>query len=607
MMVDLGHRNGRLTISSRSCDACRTRKVRCEMSSPVLAEAEPCKRCARLSVTCTFDIPTRTRGPRRRDERREGSNNNPGSLGFPQLGTKEASLQYSPASNSRGGPAALAAPGFSPQSSTSSTFELATKPVYPTDALCSRRLFKRILRDYIRFIYPLIPVVHRPSFRNDLDQDRDLHDDVFLGLAFALCAVVVGIMPSRFDSYHTHNPPLRFTSRLETINCCYDLLMGLRGPTYFDEINYQKFAVAYLMSIAFFQLGEQNRSRMMEVEAMQLGRLLHLHKKSEYEGLNCIEKQLRKKGFWLLFYGYVHSQLQNLRREKLNFLDPIWLSSTNIEELLPLEVDDEMIHEDSVLAPEPGTTCLTSGFIIHSKVFRAALVPALQAHRSGDIGESCQCRRAQDVSANIAHLTARLQELSYMLDNTIPPPLRQWAHTPTTESHDGDSVPTAVAPDLLENAVESQFASMRANLHVTHLWLQSIVIDQLDSAEAAASTASDYNVNAHRRKLLWRQREDICRQLLHVLHGLPESALEPNGLHLAFKVRDVAVGLLACPYDEDEMAAKRAGEYIRELTVILSRLDQSEKMNTANLQSWIDTDRIKDGTTHGGTSQNDHW
>lgn len=81
--------------------------------------------------------------------------------------------------------------------------------------------------------------------------------------------------------------------------------MALRGPTYFDQINFQKFAIAYLLNISFFQLGEQNRSRMMECEGMQLGRLLNLHKSSEEDGLNFIEVQLRRKGFWLLYYGYV--------------------------------------------------------------------------------------------------------------------------------------------------------------------------------------------------------------------------------------------------------------------------------------------------------------
>jgi hypothetical protein len=81
--------------------------------------------------------------------------------------------------------------------------------------------------------------------------------------------------------------------------------MGLRGPNFFDQINYNKWAASYLLSIAFFQIGEHNRARMVEVEAMQLARLLDLHRISKYDGLNHTETQLRKKAFWLMFYGYV--------------------------------------------------------------------------------------------------------------------------------------------------------------------------------------------------------------------------------------------------------------------------------------------------------------
>ena len=59
------------------------------------------------------------------------------------------------------------------------------------------------------------------------------------------------------------------------------------------------------MQIAFFQIGQHNRHRMIEVEAMQLARLLDFHKIESYNGLDCIQTQLRKKGFWLMFYGYM--------------------------------------------------------------------------------------------------------------------------------------------------------------------------------------------------------------------------------------------------------------------------------------------------------------
>ncbi|KAH6653802.1 hypothetical protein BKA67DRAFT_261010 [Truncatella angustata] len=391
-------------------------------------------------------------------------------------------------------------------------------------------------------------------------------------------------MPSRFDEYIKLDPPIPYTSRAEMINRCYDMIMALRGPTYFDEINFHKFAIAYLLNITFFQLGEQNRSRMAECEGMQLGRLLNLHKSSEEDGLNCIEVQLRRKGFWLLFYGYVHSQLQNLRKEKLTFLDPVLMQTIDLQGLLPKEVDDELILDDIILPASAPETSLTAGFIVHSKVFGAALGPWTSI---GNLHtpRTCQCQRASNKAESVTYLNERLHELKYILD-VIPGPLRQWAQAPAITPSFDEGSPSAT--DLHEDVVQLQFATMRANLHVTHLWLQSIVIDQLDAAEGTNDPDS------LSRKALWAQREEVCRQLLHVLHTIPESALEPNGLHLTFKVRDVAVGMLACPYGEEEMPSRRAAEYVRELTAILSRLDRSERINTANSQSWVDTDRIKD-------------
>jgi hypothetical protein len=161
------------------------------------------------------------------------------------------------------------------------------------------------MEDYLNIIYPLIPVVHRPSFRQALQEDRDCDDSCFLGLILAITAVVIATLPSRFQHYRSLSTPLRFQSRQETVSICADRIMKLRTYTYFDEINFQKFAISYLLYIAFLQLRNHNRSRMMDVEAMQIARLLNLHCISEYEGLNRIETQLRKKGFWLIFYGFV--------------------------------------------------------------------------------------------------------------------------------------------------------------------------------------------------------------------------------------------------------------------------------------------------------------
>lgn len=415
------------------------------------------------------------------------------------------------------------------------------------------------MHDYLVNLYSLVPIVHRPTFRHDLATNRHAYDNDFLGLVVAICATVVAILSSRFDAYRDlSSGSLCAQSRVGVVSRCHSLLNDLRGPTFFDKIGFQKWAASYLMSIAFFQVGEHNRARMVEVECMQLGRLLNLHRIDEYRDLDCIETQLRKKGFWLLFYGYIHAQVQNLRKERLTYLDHTDLESIDLESLMPMDVEDEHIFSDQVMTAPKTLPTLTTAFVIHSRIFWYALE---SSHDSGT--PECLCCRSRSPTAQKAHLRGRLKELKYALDD-IPSELRQWA------------IP--LPGPQLERVTFSQFATLRANIHVTHLWLQSILLDHLDTLSSPEDN--------------WPEREVISSQLLHVLHSISQEDIEPNGLHLVYKVRDVAVGLLACPFSLTDASAKRAQGFVREFTGIMARLDASETVNTANLQSWVDTGRV---------------
>ncbi|OJJ67992.1 hypothetical protein ASPBRDRAFT_58568 [Aspergillus brasiliensis CBS 101740] len=537
----------RAELTTQACDICRKRKVKCNVTPSSTDAPSRCGRCARLDLPCTFLSPSRTRGPKKRS--RTGSP----AHAQPDGGTED----------SRGVGAVK----------------------YPTDDLCDRRLFSCIMQDYLDYLYPLIPIVHRPSFRQSLQEDRDREDSGFLGLVTAIAAVVIATMPSRFYSYRSASPPLRFTSRREMVRHCYDKILRLRDSTYFDRINFQKFAISYLLYAAFRQLGEYNWSRMLDVEATQIARLLNLHRISEYDGLNCIETQLRKKGFWLIFYGFVHNQLQNVLGERLSYLDHILLHSINPEDLMPLEVDDEMIFENEVLMPPSPTPCLVTGFILHSRVFWAAV----RSPCAESPDEPCPCVRARDSAVQVAYIQERLHDLRFLLED-IPPLLRPWQPSGEAIANNGGSIGVA-------ETTQSHFASMRANLHVTHLWLQSLLVDQLEAVQAHKPEPSLIPPNHIQpmvdAKSLWLQREELCRQLFCILYSLPQINLEANGLHLAYKVRDIAAGLLVCPFHPAGPEAERAAEYLRQSTDILSRLDSSEGMVTMHLQTWIDTDRMK--------------
>ncbi|KAH6997326.1 beta-glucosidase [Ilyonectria destructans] len=428
-----------------------------------------------------------------------------------------------------------------------------------------------------------------------------------------LAALTVGLLPSRFPAYRAMAPDvaIRFDTRMAMINTCVDMCMRLRTHSYWDHINLRKWAVCYLLSVGCFQTGQANRSRMLEVESMQVGRLLGLHRISDYEGLNRIETQLRKKAFWLMFYTYAHSTLLAGRRERLSFLDHSMLQEVNFEALFPLDLDDEFILESSIINPPspiaspstPGTQSpksalgLTSGFILHSKVFLKAVQEAITPGY-------CDWERRHTPEVRLSRLRNLLLEIRYMLDD-VPGPMRQWAstgdandpsHSPETRqaiSVYDDLAPPGGPKSANAKALPGQVEIMRANLHGTHLWVQSLLLDQIDVllqniSQADSSESGSYTTAL---KASWTEREDVCRQMLHLLHSMPYAHLEPNGLYLTYKVRDVGVTLLNCPYEGHERPARRAAEYMRDFTRALSRLDRSEIVNASSLKSWVDVDR----------------
>ncbi|THZ07157.1 hypothetical protein D6C95_02107 [Aureobasidium pullulans] len=453
---------------------------------------------------------------------------------------------------------------------------------YQTDSICSRELFKRIIGDYLELVYPVVPVVHRPTFRQDLERERDAYDTDFFLLLVGICALTLGIGSSRFERYQRLDPTLPFQSAEAMINHCYDLFVCHRQASYYDQVSHQKWAVSYCLVTAFFQIGHHNRSRMLEIEAMQLARLLELHRASTYEGLDFVEAQLRRKAFWLIFYSLVHNKLQFARRERLLYLDCAMLRTIDFQALLPAEIEDEYITPDTML-PRPNTeqANIVTAFNMHSKLFCTALMPLWRVSDSGSVDLSradsdrccgCECI---EIKLQVQSLEDRFEELRFMLDK-CPPRLQPWA--PNCDSATHDSANSRVS--------SLQMEIVRANIHITHLWLQCMVLDRLDALHSNSPNLPPQDLSK-----VWTRREDIARQMLHVLHSFSDEPLEPNGYHTFCKIRDVAVSLLNCPYEEGNRVAIRANEYLHRFTEILWRLDKSELLNSLSLQNWIDTGR----------------
>ncbi|EKJ71684.1 hypothetical protein FPSE_08130 [Fusarium pseudograminearum CS3096] len=359
------------------------------------------------------------------------------------------------------------------------------------------------------------------------------------------------------------------------IGCCYKINQSFRSTTYFDTVSHQKWASSFLLGNSFHQTGNTNLWRMLEVESMQLLRLLEVHHVSTYIGLDAIEIQLRKKAFWLMFYGYVH-QMHNIRNERLTFLDPVLSCEINFDHLMPAPVDDEYITRTGILqCPESeAAQSLTSGFNIHSEIFLAALRP-----KGSDIKRHCICSHVKDPALRLASLREKLHHLKDILGSILPI-YRSWNKSDIT------AVP--FDPDDIANI---QRDTIRANIHATRLWLQVMLLDQIDVVGSQSGESTGLRDLAS-----CDEREYVSRQLLDLLNSLCQPSLELNGLGLVYKVRDVAVSLLSSLHDYSEERTCRVTADLHEFSRLLSVLDVSEQCNLLNLQSWIDTSRDKEIT-----------
>lgn len=667
--------------TSQACDACRLRKAKCQTQAAeettsqeaqisgigTLAEAPdateqatPCQRCTKMGIPCTYDMPVQRRGPKGPRKRKlsgeegaaakaptekiESGSPDPApsaqrialkrshtatSTDSPTISGVQSSERYSPTwirtpgsdghsgqHHDRSHSATLPLSHGHPLSAMSPNWSSSSARCV-TDGLCDRETLRQIMDDYIVYIYPAIPIFHLPSFRAAFDAQRDTHDAAFFGLLMGLVSLTVGILTPKFRDYQRAPRPIRFLSRVEMIDYCYAQTVQSRTASYFDEVSHTKWAISHTFYLAYFHVGKFNLSRMIELECNLFARLLELHRPSALVGLNCIETQLRKRAFWLMFYAYVHFQYSNLRKERMAFIDCAILHELDLESLLPMPHDDDQISDTTYGSPpSPSTPSLAEGFNWRSRLFWAGVKSINQDRQSRRDSMHCHCTRRKDLPVYLDFLHARLRELNYLLDGA-PWYLRQWATKPDP------SRDRAQKSDISSLQMEV----IRTDIHVSHVWLQSILMDHIESyhpiqappqslplpsalSPPTPDTAAAMQLSA---KIDWAQREDLCRQLLQVLYMAPDLSLEALGVVLVHKVRDVAVSLLNCPYDETGTTASaattsavtsgpatRAKAYLADFSRKLNELDMTEGMSSHILQSWVDTGK----TTNG---RYDHW
>lgn len=229
--------------------------------------------------------------------------------------------------------------------------------------------------------------------------------------------------------------------------------------------------------------------------------------------------------------------------------DPL---STDWDFLLPLELaDDEIGHRalDQLPghAPRDRPLPMISGFIALIKVFlcivdllhKAFPGPPQAYHLSSGTlvpllldNDERQKPKFQGSIPTLDSLFHVMTRLNTTLSN-LPPELRMPRRRGSPATYDAER---GALP-----AVSPQFDIMRANVHITSIYLQSMILEMcLDKVELSdhgaragsqgTSPASDpATPDTSAREQLWQLKESVARELLDVVHYCSAWTLESNG------------------------------------------------------------------------------
>jgi hypothetical protein len=302
----------------KACDSCSIRKVRVsqitlpEVNWPSTERAlqcdesgPPCLACAALDIPCTFERPSRRRGPPNRHAeaiKRRRVDSPLGEGGF-----------ASPAS---------------PNNVAETLASFSSHAVLSAESICPFPILELLVDDFFTHIHPLVPFPHEPSFRAAFKNREDLQNPSFLALLAAMIGALVASFPRR-PRLHLKNQNLEnmFPNSMSLVERCRKVAVEARGPGYLDkDLTVYDAATSYLLALVGAYTINFRQCRLYFGETMTILRVVGAHKGkipdhfhpslpqpfvgyvSPGQGqigepADFIRQEIGRRIFWILFVG----------------------------------------------------------------------------------------------------------------------------------------------------------------------------------------------------------------------------------------------------------------------------------------------------------------
>ncbi|OQE46537.1 hypothetical protein PENCOP_c001G02489 [Penicillium coprophilum] len=341
----------------KACDACSIRKVKCDTSGP------PCRSCTSLDIPCTYERPSRRRGPPNRHaeafkkQKRE-----------PEDAASLSPTDYPSATTP------LATPFINPQSTS---FPLSV------ESICSLHTMQMLLDDFFTYIHPLVPIPHEPSFRAAFERREDVTNHTFLALLASMIGLLVVSFPRRPKlRLNTEAERTAFPNSIALVKRCLDVAIQARGTGYLDRnATVYDAAISYFLAVCSGYIYNMRRCRVYLSECRAMLQVYDLcrsptttnrpsstlgpvspmssasirahdqlpHKFTEDQGVDLITQELGRRLFYVTLVGY--QTLHQMGSSDIKVHVPPE-TPTDRYPPLPLEVDDEFLFTTHV-EPQP--------------------------------------------------------------------------------------------------------------------------------------------------------------------------------------------------------------------------------------------------------------
>ncbi|CAF3434723.1 unnamed protein product [Fusarium graminearum] len=442
---------------------------------------------------------------------------------------------------------------------------------------CSNEIFELLILDYLEHIYPLHPIIYRPLFRTEFQNKRYRSDPFFYRLCISLSALVISWSPRGFQTYG-FNPGETSRSMVEKAH--YLVTLSKTSQNLHDGIqpNPDDMICSYILSAALHGSGSTHYGWAHAAEAVLCMRKLRLVKRESHIDLGFVKSEMCKRAFWTIFIMMVHDRLAYPVPHTGISYNP---ASIDWDFLVLLEVDDPLPDEVEQ-SQDSAVTAMLAGFIALIKIYLCAM--ALQPQklpgnpRYGQFSPPCPEQTSKNYGSSILtfaqgmHIIQDLQNIT----SQLPDELRLFNKDGYTKQD------------------TCSFAIPRANVYITSLFIQSIILatvsanispiaesnQYLHQTKPSDMSQSDEN-NDIKRQLL-KLRKGIAQQLFHIITATPISALRANGIAAVSKLREITAALLSCRIDSsyrDEEEEEQVQSCINCLITTLVQLDDIKQIH----------------------------